>query len=44
MGSGKEVQEEGTYEYIQLIHVDVQQKSTQPCKAIIFLLKINKLK
>ena len=34
---------EGPYVYLWLIHVDVWQKPTQYCKAIIFQLKINKL-
>ena len=34
---------EGTYVYLWLIHVDVWQKPTQFCKAIILQLK-NKLK
>ena len=34
---------EGTYVYWWLIHVDVWQKQTQYCKAIILPLKINKL-
>ena len=33
---------EGTYVYLWLIHVDVWQKPTQYCKAIILQLKINK--
>ena len=33
---------EGTYVYQWLILVDVRQKPTQYCKAIIFQLKINK--
>ena len=32
---------EGTYVYLWLIHVDVGQKPTQHCKAIIFQLNIN---
>ena len=40
VGGGREVQE-GAY---VLIHVDVWQKPTQPCKAIILQLKINTLK
>ena len=32
---------EGTYVYLWLIHVDVWQKPTQYCKAIIFQLKMN---
>ena len=31
----------GTHVYLWLIHVDVCQKSTQPCEAIILQLKIN---
>ena len=31
----------GIYVYLQLIHIVVQQKSTQHCKAIILQLKIN---
>ena len=34
----------GTYIYLWLTHVDVWQKSTQYCKAIIFQLKIIFLK
>ena len=34
---------EGTYVYLWLIHVDIWQKTTQYCKAIILQLKINKL-
>jgi len=30
--------------YLWLIHVDVRQKSTEYCKAIILQLKINKYK
>ena len=33
---------EGTYEYLRLIHVDVQQKPIQHCKAIILQLKRKK--
>ena len=45
MGCGREVLEGGDiYIYLWLIHVDVWQKPTQYCKAIIFQLKINKLK
>ena len=33
-----------TYVYLWLIHVDVWQKPTLFCKAIIFQLKINKFK
>ena len=35
---------EGTYMYLWLIHVDIWQKPTEHCKAIILQLKINKLK
>ena len=31
---------EGTYVYLWLIHVDVGQKPTQHCKAIILQLKV----
>ena len=31
---------EGTYVYLWLIHVDIQQKPTQYCKAIIPQVKI----
>ena len=41
---GKEVQEEGTYVYLWLIHDDVWHKPTQYCKAIILQLKISILK
>ena len=41
---GKRFKREGTYVYLQLIHVDVWQKPTQYCKAIILQLKLNKLK
>ena len=34
---------EGTYIYLWLIHVDVWQKPTQYCKAIILQLKMNTL-
>jgi len=43
-GSGREVQEEGAYVHLWLIHVDEWQKSNQHCKAIILQLKRNKLK
>ena len=39
---GGRFKREGTYIYIWLIHVDVRQKQTQQCKAIILQLKINK--
>ena len=35
----KEIQCQGTYVYLWLIHVDVWQKPTQFCKAFIFPLK-----
>ena len=41
--NGKEVQREGTYVYLWLIRVDVWQKPTQYCKAIILQLKINNI-
>ena len=34
---GWEIQREGTYVYLWLIHVSVQQKPTQYCKAIILI-------
>ena len=40
-GGGREFQEEGTYVYLWLIHVDVWQKPTQYYKAIILQLKTN---
>ena len=40
-GGGREVQEAGVQVYIWLIHIDVWQKPTQYCKAIILQLKIN---
>jgi len=33
---------EGTYVYLWLIYVDIWQKPTKYCKAIILQLKINK--
>jgi len=42
VGGGREVNGEGTYVYLWLIHVDVWQKPTNYCKAIILQLKINK--
>ena len=39
---GREVQREATYIYLWLIHVDIWQKPTQHCKAIILHLKIKK--
>ena len=44
VGDGREVPEGGTYVYIGLIHIDVWQKPTQHCKAIILQLKINTFK
>ena len=38
---GGRFKREGTYAYLQLIHVDVWQKPTQHCNAIILQLKIN---
>ena len=35
---------EGAYVYLWLIHVDVWQKPTQNCKAIMLQLKINEIK
>ena len=43
-GVGRRVKREGTYVYLWLIHVNVWQKPTQYCKAILLQLKINKLK
>ena len=43
VGGGREVQNEGTYVYLWLIHADVRQKPVQYCKAIVLQLKINKL-
>ena len=37
---GRGFKEEGTYIYLQLINVDIWQKPTQYCKAIILQLKI----
>ena len=37
---GERFKREGTYVYLWLIHIDVRQKSTQYCKAIILQLKI----
>ena len=39
---GGRFKKETTYVYLWLIHVDIWQKPTQYCKAIIFQLKINK--
>ena len=38
---GGRFKKEGTYVYLWLIHVDVWQKSTQYCEAIIPQLKIS---
>ena len=38
---GGEFKREGTYVYLWLIRVDVWQKSTQYCKAIILQININ---
>ena len=38
---GRQLRREGTYIYLWLIHVDVWQKPTQYCKAIILQLKVN---
>ena len=37
----REVQVEGTYVYLRLIHVVISQKTAQHCKAIILQLKIH---
>ena len=39
-GMGGRFKREGTYAYLWLIHVDVWQKLTQYCKAIILQLRI----
>ena len=36
MGSGGRLKRKGTHVYLWLIHVDVWQKPTQHCKAILF--------
>ena len=41
VGVGERFQREGMCVYLQLIHVIVQQKPTQHCKAIILQLEIN---
>ena len=38
---GGKFKREGTYAHLWLLHVDVWQKPTQYCKAIILQLKIN---
>ena len=42
-GVGRRFKREGTYVYLWLIHVDVQQKPTQHCKANILQLIFFKL-
>ena len=39
---GRRFKRKETYVYLRLIHVDVWQKPTQYCQAIIIQLKINK--
>ena len=41
---GRGVQDGGTHVYLRLIHVNVWQKPSQYCKAIIFQLKLISLK
>ena len=41
---GGKFKREGTHRYLWLIDVDVWQKSTKFCKAILLQLKISKLK
>ena len=41
---GGSFKREGTYVHLWLIHVDICQKTTKLCKAIILQLKINYLK
>ena len=43
MDNGRKSQEGGLCTYLYLIDVDVWQRPTQYCKAMILLLKINKL-
>ena len=44
VGGGRDLQERwDIYIYLWLIHVDIWQKPTQYCKAIIFQLKINSI-
>ena len=38
---GGRLKMDGTYVYLWLIHVDIWQKLTQNCKAIILQIKIN---
>ena len=40
-GDGREVQKEGIYVYLWLIHVEAWQKTTKFCKATILQQKIN---
>ena len=40
VGGEREVEREGTYVYLWLIHVDVWQKPSQHCKAITLQLKL----
>ena len=40
-GVGGTFKREGTYVYLWLINVDIRQKPTHYCKAIILQLKIN---
>ena len=40
-GLGGRLRRKGIYVYLQLIHIVVQQKPTQHCRAIIFQLKIH---
>ena len=42
MGRWEGAQEEGTYVYLQLIHVDVRQRPIQYCKAIVLQAKKKK--
>ena len=44
MEVGGRFKRKGTYVNLWLIHVDVEQKPTLYCKAIIHQLKINKFK
>ena len=41
VGVGRRFKRQGTYAHVWLIHIVVQQKATQHCKAIILQLKIN---
>ena len=42
VGGEREVEREGTYVYLWLIHVDVWQKPTHYCKTIFLQLKFKK--